>query len=57
MSTEFRSHVVIGTDASPPAPKIRCHACAVKGLGTSDSGLFAASGSVLKDVAIWMRNG
>ncbi len=57
MRTEFRTQVVTGTDASPVPPKMRCHTCAVNGLGTSASGLFAASGSVLNDVEIWMRKG
>jgi hypothetical protein len=38
-------------------PKIRFQADSVAGCGMSDSELFAASASVLNEVASWMRNG
>jgi hypothetical protein len=57
MRNELRVHVMIGTPVSSVCPKIRCHTWVVNGSGMSVSGLFAASGSVLNEVAIWMKNG
>ena len=51
------SHRPNGMPAFSVKPKIRCQADSVTGCGISDSELFAASASVLNEVASWMRNG
>ena len=51
------SHRPNGMPAFSVKPKIRSQAEKVTGCGISDSELFAASASVLNDVASWMRNG
>src|SRR6476620_967298 len=57
MTTELVSHRMIGTEVSPPIPKMRFHAVASKGFGTRLMGLSVDAASVLNDVEIWMRNG